>query len=64
MCIRRLSIGSRIDKEPPYEETSGVHFDTRQQYTIVWEKGKFEEAAEKLKIAIHYSLPDAKMEDE
>jgi len=59
-----LSTGFRIDNEPPYEETSGVHFDTEHQYTIRWEKGKFEEAAEDLKIAIRFSLPDAKMEDE
>jgi len=53
-----------FDKKGDYTETGGVHFDTRQQYIIVWEKDKFDEATKNIKATIRNSIPDAKMEDE
>jgi nucleoside 2-deoxyribosyltransferase len=44
-------------------DSKGTHFDVRQHYTVVWEEGKFEEAAEKLKTEIQNTLPtEAKMD--
>lgn len=41
------------------------HFDTNHHLTVVWEQGKLEDAAKKLKETIRISLPeDAKLEDD
>ena len=40
------------------------HFDTNHYHTVIWEKGKLEEVAEKLKATIRATLPgEAKMTD-
>ena len=35
-----------------------THFDTNHHETVVWEKGKLKEAAERLKVTIRATLPD------
>jgi nucleoside 2-deoxyribosyltransferase len=51
--------------ERSYFDQNRVHFDIRQHYTVLWEEGKLDEAAEQLKAAIRNTLPtEAKMEDD
>ncbi|MFH1737653.1 MAG: hypothetical protein ABIH23_01505 [bacterium] len=48
-----------------FDKNKGTHFDTRQHFTVIWEEGKFDEAAKEIKTAIRATLPaDAKMEDD
>ena len=40
------------------------HFDTNHHTTVLWQKGAFPEAAEKLKQTIRFTIPEARQRDE
>jgi hypothetical protein len=46
------------------DPASRPHFDTNHHYTVVWDEGNLQGAAESLKAAIRATLPDeAKLTD-
>ena len=53
-----------FEKKAPHEEDGGVHFDTRNRLTVLWDSDDLEAAVEGLKTVIRTTLPDeAKLED-
>jgi hypothetical protein len=51
--------------ESSYFKNEGTHFDTNHLHTVLWERNRLEEAAERLKITIRATLPeDAKLRDD
>lgn len=53
-----------FNREKPYEEIGGTHFDTNHHLTVIWDKKNMDEAVKRLKATIRVTLPDeAKMED-
>lgn len=45
-------------RKDAFDGGGGTHFDTNHHLTVIWEPGKEEEAAEKLKATIRATLPD------
>lgn len=53
-----------FNREDPYSEMGGVHFDANHHLTVIWEENDLEKAADMLKATIRATLPEsAKMED-
>jgi len=54
-----------FNREDPYSEMGGVHFDANHHLTVIWEEKDLEKAADILKATIRATLPEsAKMEDD
>jgi hypothetical protein len=56
-CEKSVFDGTSKDGQAP-------HFDTNHHTTILWEKGAFPQAAEKLKQTIRFTIPEARQRDE